>query len=121
MSTKYKIFFLSPLLANPKFSITDEEALDHNMENYLTNYSQPQFYDGFQKLGFDFIENFIEFCDKEKSKYLIKDIYIKVNSKVQSSYYDYYQNKSIFLVEREDIRDAFNSLYREIQIYQLLK
>jgi len=121
MNTKYKIFFLSPLLANPKFSITKEEALDYNMDNYLTNYSQAQFFDGFKKLGFDFIENFIEFCNKEKSENLIKDIYLKVNTKVQKSYYDYYQNRSFFLVEREDIRDAFNSLYREIQIYQLLK
>lgn len=120
MNTKYKIFFLSPLLANPRFKITEEEVLDHNMDNYLTNYSQREFYDGFKKLGFDFIENFIEFCNKEKSQHLIKDIYTKVNLKVQRSYYDWYQNKNIFLVEREDIRDSFNSLYREIQIYQLL-
>jgi hypothetical protein len=121
MGTKYKIFFLSPLLSNPRFNISEEEAIEHNIDNYLTNYSQPEFFDGFKKLGFDFIENFVEFCVKEKSEHLIKDIYHRVNSKVQKSYYDYYQNRSLFLVEREDIRDTFNSLYREIQIYQLLK
>jgi hypothetical protein len=121
MKIKSKIFFLSPLLANPRFTITEEEALDYNIDNYLTNYSQPQFFDGFKKLNFDFIENFIEFCIKENSEHLIKDIYLRVNSKVQRSYYDYHQNRNLFLVEREDIRDTFNSLYREIQIYQLLK
>jgi hypothetical protein len=63
----------------------------------------------------------IEYCKKENCINLIKDIYLAVNKEVQSKYWDYYTNKQFFENKRPDIREDFNSLYREIQLQQILK
>lgn len=119
--TKSKICFLTPEMANPRLSIDNDEIHSKIIENYLINYSKPEFFDGFKKIDFDIIENLIEYCNTENCQDLIKDIYLSVNYEVQRIYYDYYTNQRLYVTEREDIRDSFNSLYREIQIYRLLK
>lgn len=116
--TDNKFYFISPLFADPGYR-GDFNVI--NITNYLKSHSKSQFYDGFQKIEFDFVGNLIEYCKKENCINLIKDIYLKVNEEVQSKTWDYYANKEYFLNKRPDIREDFNSLYRDIQLQQILR
>jgi len=113
-----EFYFISPLFANPGFNGDFNEV---NIKNYLKDYSKSQFYDGFDKIEFDFIGNLIEYCKKENCIELVKDIYLEVNKEVQNKFWDHYANKQYFKTKREDIRETFNQLYRDIQLQQILK
>jgi hypothetical protein len=116
--TDIEFYFISPLFADPGFNGDFNEV---NIKNYLKDYSKSQFYDGFEKIEFDFIENLIEYCKKENCIELVKDIYLEVNKEVQNKFWDHYANKQYFKTKREDIRETFNQLYRDIQLQQILK
>ena len=49
-----EFYFISPLFADPGFNGDFNEV---NIKNYLKDYSKSQFYDGFEKIEFDFIGN----------------------------------------------------------------
>jgi hypothetical protein len=117
--TDYIFYFISPVFADP--GQDKREYNDINIKNYLRNYSKIQFYDGFQKIEYDFIGNLIDYCKKEKCIELIKDIYENVNKEVQQKSWDYYTNKQYYDIKRDDIRETFNSLYRDIQLQQILR
>jgi hypothetical protein len=116
--TDIEFYFISPLFADPGFK-GDFNLV--NIKNYLKDYSKSQFYDGFDKIEFDFIGNLIEYCKKENCIELVKDIYLEVNKEVQNKFWDHYANKQYFKTKREDIRETFNQLYRDIQLQQILK
>jgi hypothetical protein len=116
--TDIEFYFISPLFADPGFNGDFNEV---NIKNYLKDYSKSQFYDGFDKIEFDFIGNLIEYCKKENCIELVKDIYLEVNKEVQNKFWDHYANKQYFKTKREDIRETFNQLYRDIQLQQILK
>jgi len=116
--TDIEFYFISPLFADPGFKGDFNEI---NITNYLKDYSKSQFYDGFEKIEFDFIGNLIGYCKKENCIELVKDIYLEVNKEVQNKFWDYYTNKQHFKTKREDIREMFNSLYRDIQLQQILR
>ncbi len=117
--TDYNFYFISPIFADPGQDTSEYNQV--NIKNYLRNYSKIQFYDGFQKIEFDFIGNLIDYCKKENCIDLIKDIYSNVNKEVQSKSWDYYTNKQYYNIKRDDIRETFNSLYRDIQLQQILR
>lgn len=113
-----EFYFISPLFADPGFK---GEFNENNINNYLRSYSKSQFYDGFEKIEFDFIGNLIEYCKKENCIELVKDIYLIINKEVQAKFWDHFVNKQFFRIEREDIRETFNQLYRDIQLQQILR
>lgn len=117
--TDIEYYFISPIYADPGQDISNYN--ETNIKNYLKNLSRSQFYDGFSKIEFDFVGNLIEYCKKKNCDELIKEIYSKVNEDVQSKRWDYYSGKEYFKNNRKDIREYFNSLYREIQLQQILK
>ena len=117
--TDIEFYFISPLFADPGQDNRDFNFI--NIKNYLKNYSKSQFYDGFSKIDFDFIGNLIDYCKKEKCIELVKDIYLEVNKIVQSKNWDYYTNRQFYNNKRDDIRETFNSLYRDIQLQQILR
>jgi len=119
-NTNYKFYFISPLLSDPHNIRTQLEVNELNIENYLKNYAKPEFFDEFERVGFDFIENLVQFTNKTKSYNLINGILERVNKDIQESYYDFRSKKHIFFYSQE-VREKFNSLFREIQIKNLLK
>jgi hypothetical protein len=121
MKTKCKFFFISPMLDDPHIQRNTDNIPRLNIENYLKNYAIPVFFDGFDKIGFDIIENLILYCKSTNSFELIKEVLQSVNNEVQSKYFDYYSKKDIYNTKREDIRERFNNLWRDIQIQNLLK
>ena len=50
---------------------------------------------------------------------IVKDCYDYVNKLVQAQDYDWYTNKSYYIFN-DEIREEFNSLYRQIKIQSLL-
>jgi hypothetical protein len=118
---KINFYFVSPLLANPGFkSFDDDQYHEVNIRNLMNNYWKPQYFDGFKKIDFDVIENLINYTNKFKCAHLIKDIYEDINEYVQGSGYDWYTNREHFYVDRQDIREDFQSLYRQIKITEIL-
>lgn len=118
MELGVEFYFTTPALSDPGYRFIDtlEESV---IRHYLFGYSQTEFFYGFRKIGFDLIKNMVDWTTKEDCGHLIKDCYQEVNKKVQRSQHDWYQNKKIYDYKSE-IRDDFNSLYRDIQINQIL-
>ena len=115
-----EFYLISPIFADPKNKyIVGEERHKTNILNMISNYSNPMFFDGFKKIDFDLIEHLIKYCKKFDSILLIKEAYDKVNDEVNGKEYDYYTNKNYFLYT-EEIRQEFNSLYRQIKLAELL-
>jgi hypothetical protein len=85
----------------------------------ISNYANAKFYKGFHEIGFDIINHLVVYCKKYDVMLLIKDIYDYVNSKVQSKEWDYYANIQYYTYSSE-IRDEFNSFYREMKLAEIL-
>jgi hypothetical protein len=116
---KVDCLFLSPLFADPGYDASDFHSI--NIKNYLKNFANGDFFDGLEKIQFDLIENLIEYCQIYDCTDLIKDVYQSVNVDVQKNFWDYYSAKWIYSNNRQDIRERFNTLYRDIQLQQILK
>lgn len=111
-----EFYFVTPELSNPS-GVDDLEK--KNINHYLYSYAQEPFYDGFRKINFDLIKNMVDWCKKEDCIDMIKDCYDDIKKTVNRTDYDYYSNKTTWEY-REDIRDDYRTLYRDIQINQIL-
>lgn len=109
-------FFLTKVEMSNPMGIYDY----HNeiIKNYLYISVQEEFFGKF--IGFDIIENMIKWCNEEKCIYLIKDNYDYFFDKVNNSYYylrkPMYNSSSKMYDYSEEIRDYYNSLWRDIQM-----
>lgn len=110
-----KFYFYPPSYSNPSTIIDNDEIIYH----YFLTYMNKEFFHGFKKLEFDIIHNMIDWANEEKCFSLIKDNYMKAKSKVNRFYYNHYTKIKNYDYE-EEIRDEFDSLYREIIMLQLL-
>ena len=122
-SQDFQFHFISPLFSDPHFFRTmgTDETHKVNIENYLKNYAKEEFFDGFEKIDFNLIENLLLYTQKTDSFSKLKEIYNKTNDEVQYKYYDYYRKSQVYSVKREDIRQSFSNLWRDIQIQNLFK
>ena len=116
MKSGVEFYFTTPEYSNPK------TELDYNLviSHYLFAYSRPQFFYGFDKIGFDFVRNFTHWMEKEKCFHLLKENYDSILKKVVNrNWYDYYSNTHIYDCEL-DIREEFSVMYRDIQINRII-
>ena len=114
------MYLISPILHDPKNKYLPEEEINRvNILNMISNYSNPIFFNGFQKIGFDLITHLVLYCKKHNCMTLIKEAYDDVNMSVQSKEWDYYMNKQFFAYT-EEIREEFLGLYRQIKLDELL-
>lgn len=111
--------FYSPVFQNPK-KVDEMEFHTVNIKNYLFSYSDEFFYDGFHKINFELTHNLIAYCNRYDCFELVRPIYDQVNKHVQKVDQDWYSMQMIYNVKREDIRDTFNSLYRDIQLSRIM-
>lgn len=116
MKLGVEFYFTTPEYSNPKIEIDDNLVISH----YLFAYSRPQFFYGFDKIGFDLIRNFTHWMEKEKCFHLLKENYDSILKKVVNrNWYDYYSNTHIYDCEL-DIREEFSVMYRDIQINRII-
>ena len=113
-----EFYFTTPRLSDPS-GMSRYNYKEAVVKHYLFSYSQPHFFMEFDKIGFDLIKNMVDWCVKEECADLIKECYDVVNKKVQRGYYDYYTNSKKYDY-KEEIREDFRTLYRDIQINQIL-
>jgi len=113
---KVEFYFTTPQLSDPSGVENYHETV---ITHYLFSYSQSHFFGEFEKLGFDIIKNMVDWCTKEGCSDLIKECYDQINEKVQKKHYDYYSNSNSYEYT-EKIREEFRTLYRDIQINQIL-
>lgn len=108
--------FISYRFADPGFS---EDFNETNIKCYLKSFLNESFYFGFKKIDFDLIENVVKYCVENECFDVLKDIYNEVNKKTQNTYWLTYNTQTHY-IPNEEIRENFNSLYREIIIKQIL-
>jgi hypothetical protein len=112
---KVEFYFLPPSFSHPAAIKYENHVISH----YFTSYSNEKYFYGFDKIGFDLIRNLVKWCQKENCIPLIKECYDSVNKKIQRPWYDYYQRKDVYEYD-QNIREEFKSLFRQIQINQIL-
>lgn len=111
-----EFYFTSPRLSNPK---RVENANEEIIKHYLFIYSQKEFFFGFKKIRFNLIDNMIKWAYREKCFDLVKPLFystlkslIRKTKNSTSGRYEY-----DFV---DEIREEFQSLYRDIKISKLL-
>lgn len=120
---KIKFYFSIPEITNPSYlsknKYDDEGHKNKVIHNYLYSYSQLKFYNGFNNINFDLIENLVKWCNENNCFYLIKNNYDKILRELNYKSYNLYTNKFEYDYASE-IRNEFKSLYRKIRINQIL-
>lgn len=111
-----EFYFADPEFSNPSGI---ENYHRDTIYHYLHSYAQKHFFKGFKDIEFDLIKNMVDWCTKEGCTELIKDVYSKINTRIQKGYFDYYSGKDIYEYKNE-IREEFRTLYRDIQINQII-
>jgi hypothetical protein len=92
---------------------------EKNIRHCLLSYASEEFFNGFEKIGFDLIKNMTDWAEMQGCFELIKECYIEAKKEVNRNYYDYYSSKYIYEYP-SNIRDNFDMIYREIQINRIL-
>lgn len=113
---KAEFYFLTPEASNPAGVIDFNEKV---IKNYLLSYAKKEFFNGFKSINFDIISNMVKWTEKENCFDLVRDIYNNVLKVVNHQSWDYYTNKRHFDY-CQDIREEFQSLYRDIQISKII-
>lgn len=109
-------YFTTPELSNPKGI---ENYHDKVITHYLRSYSNIEIYRNFKKIDFDLISNMVKWTETENCFDLVKKNYESVLKKVNRKSYNYYSKRDDHEYS-EEIRDEFNSLYRDIQINKII-
>lgn len=119
--TKYLVlkeitfFFTTPEYSIPNTIVDNNKVINHYLYSYINKY----FFNGFKKIEFDLIENLCEWTKKENCYNLIKENYDLIVKEVNETDYDFYSNTHRYNYDIV-IREDFATLYREIQINQIL-
>jgi len=108
------LFRSNRIIFEHKFS--QDEIHELNLKQYIRNIADESFFDGFNKIEFDYTRNISEYLLKYKCHDIFKKQYAIQKKRLLSKYWDYYQNKEFYEVSREDIRDYISALEREVKI-----
>jgi hypothetical protein len=111
-----KFFLTTPELSNPKGVFDYENKV---ISHYFYSYVQSDFFYGFNKINFDMIENLVNWTIINNCYDLIKENYNYYLKKIDTHYFDHYQNSKIYSYN-EEIREDYKTIFRRIQIYSLL-
>jgi hypothetical protein len=115
ISKDINFFFTTPEYSIPDTIIDNNKVIYHYLYSYINKY----FFNGFKKIDFGLIENLCEWTKKENCYNLIKENYDLIVIKVNEKDYNFYSNTHEYNYDIE-IREDFSTLYREIQINQIM-
>ncbi len=87
-----------------------------NLSQYINSIANPIFFDGFNKIDFNFTKNLSNYLVKYKCYDIFKEVYESRKKYILSRYHDYWINTDVFITPREDIREYISSLERDIKI-----
>ena len=87
--------------------------------HYLQTYINSDFRSEFLKMDFDYIGNLVKWVQKEECFEVLKEVYDNLKLEVNKQSYQWISGKKEYDYT-EEIRDDYNSMWREIQINILL-
>lgn len=116
MDKDIEFYLLTPALSNPSGI---ENYKDRVIGHYFYCYCNIDLHTGFNKIGFDLINNMVKWSEKNDCYELIKPNFDIMLKKVNASQQDWYSNKVIYEYS-EEIRQDFKTLYRDIQINKII-
>jgi hypothetical protein len=111
-----EFYFTIPQVTDPSGV---EDLANKIIKHCLYSYAQIEFYRAFDVIEFDFIKKLVDWASKFGYYDLIKENYDDILEKVNYKSYNWFSNKDLYEYD-EEIRERFQSLYREIQINQLI-
>jgi hypothetical protein len=115
-----EFYFTTPEMSDPRGV---EDYKNKVILHYLRSYSKIEFFEAFQKIGFDLIYNMVKWTEKEGCYELVKSNYEGFLKVVNRKEYNWFNGKGMNVAGfeyPEKIRDAFHGLYRDIQISKIL-
>jgi hypothetical protein len=112
---KTEFYFLPTEYSNPKAILDNNKVIEH----YLFSYTQRKFFYGFRKIKFDLIKNLVDWANRENCASDIKKNYDDTYKSIFYSYKDFQSSIVVFNYDLE-IREDYKTLYRQIQINQLM-
>lgn len=118
MKKDISFYFLPPKMTNPS-GVFEDEFEDVVITHYLRSFVTKEFFFGFQKIDFDLIKNMTDWISTRGCFDKLKPIFDEVKKNVLSKKYDWY-NKKDYYEFNHLIREEFQSLYRQIQINQII-
>lgn len=110
-----KFFFTHPEFSNPGQVFEINRIPTH----YFRCFADAKFHKSVTKIKFDFIKNLVDFTKLYSNFETLKISFDKVQKEVNRHWYDYYSQKEIYDYS-EEIREEFRTLWREIQINNIL-
>ena len=93
----YKTFF--------EHRFTKEELHETNLTCFIDSIADPKFYDFLSKIEFDYTEYITKYLKKYDCYDEFKKVYKNRCEKHLSKFYDWYANKEVYHIKREDIRN----------------
>jgi len=110
-----EFYFTKPDFSNPGEEWNEKEVILH----YLRCWSDSKFHKEVRKIEFDFIENLSTWVRDFSSFELLKLTYDDFLKVVNKKWHDYYTQKDVWDYS-EYIREEFRTIWREIQINNIL-
>jgi hypothetical protein len=110
-----EFYFTHPDFSNPGEEWNEKEVILH----YFRCWADSKFHKEVRKIEFDFIKNLSTWVRDFSSFELLKLTYDEFLKVVNKKWYDYYAQKDVWDYS-EYIREEFRTLWREIQINNIL-
>jgi hypothetical protein len=104
----YRTFFEN------KFSY--QELHEVNLTCFIDSIADSKFFDSLNKIDFDYTYYITKYLKKYECYDEFKEIYKDRCKTHLSKFYDWYSNKEVYHIKREDIRNYLSSLEREIKL-----
>lgn len=111
-----KFFFTTPEVSNPGGVLDIQNKVIHH---YLLSNANKFIRKEFKKIEFNLIDNMVKWCEHENCFHLVKPALKIVKKKIEENYYDYHSKMDIWSY-RSEIRDEYNSMYRDIILSRIL-
>ena len=113
-----KFYFTTPELSHPS-GIYEDEYVDILIKHYLLSYANKDFFNGFNNINFDLMKNMTDLLNKIGCIDKIKPIFDLVQKEVLRKGHDWYARVDYYDYNKA-IREEFQTLYRQIQINQII-
>jgi len=115
------IMLISPVLFDPKYRRNREDIIiRENIRNMLHNWIYEPFFNFFECNELSFVELLVKYINQTDSMVIFDEEYEELLVRINKKSYNWVTPKSFYYESPERVRDAFNSLRRDIKLTQLL-
>lgn len=114
-----KFYFNSKALSNKK-NIDDDYSKSEIIYAYLYALESSTIFDGFDSIGFDYVENLKDYIVEYECMSIFNDVYLYYKDRFMKKEIDWYSNTDRYIVERDDIREFLCSVDRQIKLSMFL-